>query len=1000
MELRRLLTLFIGCICYTLSAQQVTVTGSVTDGKDGSPLPGVSVAIENTSKGTTTDINGNYSIEVENGEALIFSFIGYASQKVIVTDQSVIDIKLLEDIMQLDEIVVTGYGVTKKSDVTGAVTSLKAEDFNQGMVTTPEELMQGRISGVQITSNSGEPGSGVMVQIRGANSIRSNTMPLYVIDGVPLDIQNTSPDGANAAGINSSASATNPLNFLNANDIESIDVLKDASASAIYGARAANGVIIVTTKRGKEGKSDISYSGYTSVSTLPKQIDVLSAEDWVNFRKVLFPRPQDSTRIENFGSNTNWQDEIFRTAYAQSHNLSLTGGTSQTQYRASFGFLDQEGIVDGSEMDRYTGRLNLSQKAINDKLNIEVNLTASQLNNSRSPIGGRTGFEGDLLLNAIMANPTMPVYTESGSYFQPVVTKRNPRAMIDLMKDNTKENRILGNVSASLEPIKGLVIKTNIGLDNMVAVRRINRSQRLNFLAVDGGTGDINNRELSSWLAEHTIQYSRTFADVHSISVLGGFSYQNFLIRGYNIHTIGYTSDEIEYTYSLETSDLTQVSPSAYGERNELQSFFGRINYNLMEKYLVTVTMRRDGSSKFGINNKYGNFPSVALAWRLSQEQFIENLNVFSNLKLRIGWGITGNQEIGSKHSLFSIGTSDGSKAIMDGSTVIPGYVLLKTPNENIKWESTQQTNIGVDFGFFKGRLSGTIDLFSKNTVDMLLETTAKLPAPTARQIGNVEGSIINKGIEVALTGYIVEKGDFKWNLGLNFTKINNTVEDLKVFQISTGQASGQGMTGVDVQVIKNGESINSFNGKKFLGFDQDGRSIFQDTDGIDGDDIMILGSPLPDYTFSVYNNFNYKNFDLNFFIQGVQGNLIYNNTANSIGTVANIFAGNNTFPNVVTSGENSRNRQEFSSRFLEDGSYIRLSNATIGYNINASKFNWINNLRIYVSGNNLFLITDYTGYDPDVNTDASRDNISSTGIDNTNYPKSRSFTLGLNVTF
>lgn len=1000
MELRRLLTLFIGCICYTLSAQQVTVTGSVTDGKDGSPLPGVSVAIENTSKGTTTDINGNYSIEVENGEALIFSFIGYASQKVIVTDQSVIDIKLLEDIMQLDEIVVTGYGVTKKSDVTGAVTSLKAEDFNQGMVTTPEELMQGRISGVQITSNSGEPGSGVMVQIRGANSIRSNTMPLYVIDGVPLDIQNTSPDGANAAGINSSASATNPLNFLNANDIESIDVLKDASASAIYGARAANGVIIVTTKRGKEGKSDISYSGYTSVSTLPKQIDVLSAEDWVNFRKVLFPRPQDSTRIENFGSNTNWQDEIFRTAYAQSHNLSLTGGTSQTQYRASFGFLDQEGIVDGSEMDRYTGRLNLSQKAINDKLNIEVNLTASQLNNSRSPIGGRTGFEGDLLLNAIMANPTMPVYTESGSYFQPVVTKRNPRAMIDLMKDNTKENRILGNVSASLEPIKGLVIKTNIGLDNMVAVRRINRSQRLNFLAVDGGTGDINNRELSSWLAEHTIQYSRTFADVHSISVLGGFSYQNFLIRGYNIHTIGYTSDEIEYTYSLETSDLTQVSPSAYGERNELQSFFGRINYNLMEKYLVTVTMRRDGSSKFGINNKYGNFPSVALAWRLSQEQFIENLNVFSNLKLRIGWGITGNQEIGSKHSLFSIGTSDGSKAIMDGSTVIPGYVLLKTPNENIKWESTQQTNIGVDFGFFKGRLSGTIDLFSKNTVDMLLETTAKLPAPTARQIGNVEGSIINKGIEVALTGYIVEKGDFKWNLGLNFTKINNTVEDLKVSQISTGQASGQGMTGVDVQVIKNGESINSFNGKKFLGFDQDGRSIFQDTDGIDGDDIMILGSPLPDYTFSVYNNFNYKNFDLNFFIQGVQGNLIYNNTANSIGTVANIFAGNNTFPNIVTSGENSRNRQEFSSRFLEDGSYIRLSNATIGYNINASKFNWINNLRIYVSGNNLFLITDYTGYDPDVNTDASRDNISSTGIDNTNYPKSRSFTLGLNVTF
>ncbi|MBA7560871.1 TonB-dependent receptor P3 [subsurface metagenome] len=419
-----------------------------------------------------------------------------------------------------------------------------------------------------------------------------------------------------------------------------------------------------------------------------------------------------------------------------------------------------------------------------------------------------------------------------------------------------------------------------------------------------------------------------------------------------------------------------------------------------MEKYLLTATLRRDGSTKFGAENKYGNFPSVALAWRVSQEEFVQNLNAFSNLKLRFGWGITGNQEIGSKHSLFSIGTSNAAKAVMDGSTIVPGYVLLKTPNEFIQWESTTQTNIGVDFGFFRGRLSGTIDLFSKSTTNMLLETAAKLPAPTARQVGNIDASIINKGIEVGLTGYIFDKSDFDWKINVNFSKINNTVKDLEVTQIATGEASGQGMTGVTTQVITNDEPINSFYGRKFLGLDENGISIYQDTDDEVGDDMIILGSPLPDYTFSINNTFVYKQFDLSIFIQGVQGNLIYNNTAQSIGTVPNINSGNNTFPDVITSGESILNANRFSNRFLEDGSYIRLSNATLGYNFKADNISWLSNLRIYIAGNNLFLITNYSGYDPDVNTDANKDGIASMGIDNTNYPKARSFTFGLNVTF
>ncbi len=979
----------------TVFAQEREITGTVTDA-NGEPLPGVNIIIKGTTRGSITDFDGLYTLMAADDNVLVYSFIGYVSREIAVGSQSAIDVVLAADLMELDEIVVTGYGVSKKSDLTGSMASLKEEDFNQGMATSPEALMQGRIAGVQITSNSGEPGSGVMVQIRGANSIRSNTMPLYVVDGVPLDIQNSSPDGATGSGINTAASSTNPLSFLNTNDIESIDVLKDASASAIYGARGANGVVIITTKKGKEGQAQISYSGFGSISSLPKKIDVLSAEEYVSFREDVLGSTED-----HYGAETDWQDEIFRTAYTQSHNIALSGGTSQTQYRASFGYLDQQGIVDKSDMKKYTGRLNITQKAINDKLTINANLTASQQKFNRPPIGGRTGFEGDVLTNAIMANPTMPVYTDTGSYFQPTIeSKRNPRAMIDLIEDATKENRILGNLAGSFEIVKGLIFKTNIGMDNTVSVRRINQSQRLSYLSSQGGAGDINNRELSSWVIENTLQYSRSFDEIHNVSLLAGFSYQNFLIRGYNLHTQGYTTDEIQYTYNLEGSDPTLAAPSAYGENNELQSVFGRLNYNLMEKYLLTATIRRDGSSKFGPENKYGNFPSVAFAWRASQEEFIQNLNVFSNLKFRIGWGITGNQEIGSKHSLFSVGTDIPARSLMDGNTVIPGYVLLKTPNSFIKWESTKQTNIGLDLGFFGGRLSGTIDLFSRKTTDMLLETSSKQPAPTARQVGNINGTIINKGIEIGLTGYVYDRSDFDWTIMVNFSKINNTVEDLDVTQIATGEASGQGMTGQTTQIITNDEAINSFYGRKFLGFDGDGTSIYQDTDGEEGDDLLILGSPLPDYTFSINNTFTYKQFDFGFFIQGVQGNLIFNNTAAQVGTVPNINVGNNTFPDVISSGESTSNSSEFSDRFIEDGSYIRLSNATLGYNLPAKNISWISNFRIYLSGNNLFLITDYSGYDPDVNTDAKKDEIASLGIDNTNYPKARSFTLGLNVTF
>jgi len=992
------------CFIHLAAFSQVTVTGKVTE-TDGQPLAGVTVIVKGTTTGTTTDLDGTYSLTFDFEDAiLVYSFIGYATQEIPVAGQTVIDIVLKEEVTELEEIVVIGYGTTKKSDLTGSLASLKEDDFNTGVVTSPEQLIQGRVPGVQITSNNGEPGAGASIKIRGASSIRSGQRPLYVVDGVPLDMQNTSPDAISAQGF-WDGSPTNPMNFINPNDIESIDILKDASAAAIYGSRGANGVIIITTKKGKEGKSELDYSTYVSISEVPKKLDVLTADEFVFWRDSLWDVGVDDP--SHYGYSTDWQDEIFRKGISHNHNLSIAGGTANNSYRASFNYLSQEGIIEKSSLNRYTGRINVTQKAIKDKLYLEANITASQIEENRLPIGSRTGFEGDLIINALQANPTWPVYVYDSIQKETVpfqvnqADKRNPIAMIDYTDDKTKTNHVLAGISGNLEILKGLNYKINFGIDNSVAVRRIDQSRKLNYMVNDQGHADINNRELSTYVVEHTLTYSNTFADIHRIEALAGFSYQHFLIRGYNVGTRGYESDEVQYTNNLEASSTNLTQPSSYAVINEMQSFFGRINYNLMEKYLLTATLRRDGSSKFGKDVKYGNFPSFAFAWRLSQEDFISNQNIFNNLKLRLGWGQTGNQEIGEKHSIFSLSAEENAKAILDGSAITQGYVLTKTPTPNVTWETTTSTNVGLDFGFFKGRLSGTADYFTRKTTDMLIEVPSKQPAPTNFQLINIaQGYILNNGIELGITGVAVSTSDINLDINVNFTKINNVVKDIPVTRIQTGSASGQGMTGVLVQVYTNDEPMNTFYGYKHLGFDTTGRSIYEQ--GVSGiDTLLLLGSPLPDYTWSVNTSLRYKNIDLNIFVEAVHGNLIYNNTKNSIGVMGNLYQANNTFETTVQTIESRRNSMRFSDRFLEDGSYIRLSSVTVGYNLPVSKISWISKLRLYVSGNNLFVITDYSGYDPDVtNTPGALDSYNSIGIDNSSYPKSRTYLLGLNVAF
>lgn len=977
--------------------QDVQITGKVTDATIGESIPGVSVLVKNTTTGTTTDLDGFYSIGVQVGSELVFSFIGYETQTIVVGQQKIIDVAMKPAITGLDEVVVVGYGVQRKSDVTGATSTLDDADFNAGIVTSPAEMMQGRISGVQVTTNSGEPGAGSSIRIRGSSSIRANQDPLYVIDGIPLNITSISPGAETAAGINASA-MKDPLDFLNPDDIENITVLKDASATAIYGSRGSNGVILITTKKGKIAKKggregELSYSFFGGISKLPKKLDVLSPAAFMSASDKF------NLGLTDMGKKTDWQDEIFRTAYTQSHNLAYSGGTNKSTYFASFSYLDQEGIVNRTGIEKLTGRFNATKKLFDDKLTITTNLTVARTNDARVPIGETGGYEGDVIISALRGNPTFPVYNDDGSYFQYSTDYRNPVAMIGLTNDNTYTDRFLGNISASYKIFKDLTYKLNLGIDHTNATRKMSQNAELSYL-VNDGQASIANIELDNKLLEHYLTYDKQLNENNHLTALLGFSYQQFDEKGYNINVDGFTVEGVDYIDNLGYGDYDNAFVGSFKQQNELQSFYARLNYSYKNKYLLTATGRADGSTKFGENNKYGYFPSVGVAWRLIEEDFIQNLGVFDNLKFRVGWGLTGNQEIPNKISLLAIGTTANANYFFDGENLSTGTTFIRTPNPDIKWETTMQTNIGFDLGFFNGKLSGSIDYFYKETKDVLLMLTSLAPAPTAYMWMNVpDMRIKNSGIGIDLTGIIIDKKDMSWTASFNFSTIKNEVVDLPMDLIQTGVASGAGLSGTRVQIIKSGYPIGTFWGKQFLRYDSVGISIYkQDADGNDVKE--DLGSALPTMTLGLYNIFTYKDFDFSFFINGVFGNKVYNNTANAMFSMPSFSKGNNVTEDVITSGESVDNTPEFSSRFIEDGSFIRLSTATLGYNIPFKKTSWVRSLRVYVTGSNLFLITNYSGYDPEVNTNGEYDGVPSMGLDYTGYPRARTIQFGVNARF
>lgn len=974
------------------AGQEITASGTVTDAT-GNPLMGVTVKNEAGKTVAVTDMDGHFSSQVRPGERLSLSYIGFRDKDVRAGGN--LNVAMQEDKELLDEVVVVGYGTMKKGDLTGSISAINEKDFNKGLISSPSQMLQGRVTGVNVTNNGGEPGGGVTIRVRGSNSIRSGQDPLYVVDGVPLNINDDQqPSGAYVSG-GGSPGVSNPLSFLNPDDIERIDILKDASATAIYGARGANGVIMITTKKGGEGAMKVSYSAQGTVSWLPEQYDVMSADEFRAAAK------QYGYEIDDRGANTNWQDEIFRTSFSNSHNLTLSGGTKKSSYRASIGYQDQQGIIKTSSMQKYNGRFYLATNLLNDRVKLELNTTVSRIDQRRVPIGESGGAEGDIIYNALRTSPTFPIFGTDGKYFQYNNSTRNPVAMINLTRDKTQTDRAIFNATATVDLVKGLKYKFNIAFDEMKATRKVEQKEELVYLD-DGGVFTTGNVEAHNLLIENYFTYNLNLNDQHKFDFLLGHSYQRTRDYSYGYDEDGFYIDDIGYRYDLSLSKKKdQISGSSDVTINELQSFFGRINYNYMDRYLATMNMRADGSTKFGENNRYGFFPSAALAWRASEEEFIKNLGVFSNLKVRASWGITGNQEIPSKISHMLLG-STGKSAIfgVNGSTT-PGITLTRTPNPDLKWEKTNQWDAGIDFGVLGDRLWGSIDYYDKTTKDVLLQVPSASPAPTTYVWQNIKDmKIKNHGWEFTINGRIIDKRDLTWEMGVNLSTISNKVEDLPVEYLTTGKPSGPGLDGETAQVIRSGYPIGTFWGKVFEGFDADGKSVFKkDEDGKDVEE--KIGCAQPDFTLGLSTTVRWRNFDLTANFNGVFGNDVYNNLANVVDNRAWQNAGHNVTKRAANdTREALGNPEDYSSRYIEDGSYFRLSNLTLGYNVPLKSNKWLSGLYVYVNGTNLFCITDYSGYDPEVNASRVTNGVPALGIGWTQYPMARTFSFGMKLDF
>lgn len=973
---------------------QLTVTGRVQS-KSGEPLIGVNVIEKGTTNGTVTDLDGNFSLRTEKGKTLVFSYIGFVAQENVVKGTRM-NVTLLEDTETLDEVVVIGYGSMQRKDVTSSITSVKAEDMNVGVITTPAQMLQGKVPGLTI-ANTSDPNGSASISLRGASSLRTGEAmePYYVVDGVPgVSISLVAPE-----------------------DIESIDVLRDASATAIYGSKAANGVIIITTKKGKkDGRTSVSYSGYVAWDRTLKTLDMMTADELLSYAKTNnITQLNDYYNVDN-PANTNWQDEVLRTGFSHNHNVSINGGNEKTNYSASLNFQDREGVVRGTNMDRLNARTFVQTKALNNRLELALSLNASIRNSSTGP----TDIQGRSVLDAMYYyNPLVPIKNEDGTWYRNLNISQNynPLSMINEDRYDTKEKLLQGTAQATLHIIDGLDWNLNLSYQNQQYIyNTYNTSQtQLPSVVSKHGQADRSTLENIRKQMETYLNWNHTFADAHKVGIMLGYSWEQadnndgFGLRVYNFYNDDLTYHNLGMANNMDINDVISNNLSTL----RMISFYGRINYSYKSRYLLQATVRRDGSSAFGENNRWATFPSVSAAWRITEEQFMKNQHVFDDLKLRVGYGVSGNSlgfDAFIARPLYGA-TGWFTYVNPDGST--SNYRMLgatRNANPDLKWESTSMFNIGIDFGFLHNRLSGTIEYYDKRTSDLIYDypvSTNRYPYGT--MTANV-GNISNKGIEITINAVPVQTHNFTWSTTLNLSHNKNVVEKLTNASYSVpyiDMADPDVVTGEKVQRIMEGSPIGQFYTYEWAGYNENGVSVFNDydadgnligtTDAPTDEDRRKTGSAQPKLTYGWNNDFTWKNWTLTAFFQGVAGNQIYNATRNYYNNVGLVAAGKNVLSEVATEQNFSdSNAHRPSDRYLESGSYFRLATLTLGYNF-GKLGDWVNNLRIYATCNNVFTITGYKGLDPEVYLGGL-----TPGVDwrQTQYPRTRTFMVGVNVNF
>ena len=993
------------------SQEKHDISGTVSDIANN-PLPGVNVIVANTSRGTTTDFDGNFLLEVSVGEVIEFSSLGYVTKSISITDQKQLTITLEEDASQLDEVVVVGYGSRKKSDITGSVSSVKADELTAFPVSNAEQALQGRAAGVVVQSNNGgEPGAPISIKIRGNTSIGASSSPLIVVDGF--------------------VGASMPQ----ANDIASMEVLKDASATAIYGSRGSNGVIMVTTKKGRKGKISVEFNTTYAVQNTANSLDLLDASDFIDYQNEIRANQGNTTPFPDAGFNTDWQDLIYQSGSTQNHQASFSGGSDKINFYASANYFKQDGIIINSGFEKATYLSNIDAQ-VTDKLKLGMNITGSR--DTKSGVATQsTGENGigaggdDVISLAMRFAPDQPVQNADGSYTTQTVVGDpidNPYAVATLRTDETKTDNFRVNTYLSYDILEDLTFKTTYGYSTR------NRTQGLyipstleNSAGGVGGRASVQNWKNTTILSENYLTYKKELGN-GELTVLGGYSYQRDVNEMSYVAGTGLISDSFIY-YGLGTS-TGFLQPDSSITTTEVQSLFGRVNYDFNDKYLITATVRRDGASNFAANEKYATFPSAALGWKISNENFLKDSDLVSNLKLRVSYGVTGNPSIDAYQSLAVF---ESLYAASNGETV-SAITPDQPANPNLKWESSYQTNIGVDFGMLNSAINLSVDYYNIDTKDLILANngTPEYFGFLNDEILTNLGEINNSGIEVSISTRNISNDNFTWTTDFNISANKNKVVSLVGGQDLFFDGTPSYFSLDNSTILREGEEIGLFWGYDYAGVYQGGTApegtatitggvagdpLFYDLDGngdIGAEDRAIIGNPNADFNWGLNNDLSYKNFDLNIFFQGSSGGEIFNMTnvqlMNGDGNTTNDYFKNawrpsNTDTNAPRVGNNSF--REISSRFVEDGSYIRLKNVALGYNLptEITEKLKMQNVRFSVSAQNLFTITDYSGLDPEVNyegTDPNSNMSSNTlsGYDFGNYPTVKSVNFSLNLKF